>query len=223
MASTATRNKIDITHELTRRRPRSADHRAEAEAYRTLATQLGTSSSTSLLQSLSEIALDLCKAHSAGVSVLEDENGEQVFKWRGLAGRWAHYLNGGLPRHASPCGMVLDLDRTLLVSWPGREFVQVAQAQPALVEGLLAPFRILGQPIGTVWVLAHDEHRHFDAEDARVVEGLAAFAAASFMLIESLKGALDSREELVRSHARLLRTNDQLWTRLNSVESGSPK
>jgi hypothetical protein len=218
MRDTASPNRIDITDELARRRPRTPDHRAEAEAYRTLAAKLSTTSSTALLQSLSETALDLCSAHSAGVSVLEEENGEQMFKWRGLAGRWAHYINGGLPRHASPCGMVLDLDRTLLVSRPGREFVQVAQAEPPLVEGLLAPFRILGQSVGTVWVLAHDEHRKFDREDARLVEGLASFAAATFMLIESLKGALDSREELVRSHARLLRTNDQLWARLNARE-----
>ena len=215
MRNTATPNKIDITAELARRPSRTPDHRAEAEAYRTLASQLSTTSSTGLLESLSRIALDLCKAHSAGVSVLEEENGEQMFKWRGLAGCWAHYVNGGLPRHASPCGMVVDLDRTMLVSWPGQEFTHVAQAQPALVEGLLAPFRILGQPVGTVWVLAHDDQRKFDREDARLVEGLATFAAATFMLIESLNGALESREELRRSHARLLRANDKLWLRMN--------
>ena len=218
MASTTSANKIDITPELARRPRRTPDHAAEAAAYRMLASQLGTISGSALLQSLSEIALDLCKAHSAGVSVLEDENGEQVFKWRGLAGQWGHFINGGLPRHASPCGMVLDLDRELLVSWPGREFANVAQAQPPLVEGLLAPFRILGQPVGTVWVLAHDDKRKFDREDLRLIEGLASFAAASFMLVESLRGALDSREELARSHARLLRANDQLWLKLNNAQ-----
>jgi hypothetical protein len=115
--------------------------------------------------------------------------------------------------------VVVDMNRTLLVQRPGRHFPPVTQAEPELVEGLLTPFLILGQPVGTVWVLSHDEERRFDREDARIIEGLAGFAAATFMLMETLSGAIDARDELARSHARLLLSNDRLWARLNMPEA----
>jgi GAF domain-containing protein len=111
----------------------------------------------------------------------------------------------------------LDRNETMLVENPGRVFPPVAGAEPKLFEGLLAPFRILGHPVGTVWVLSHDAERKFDGEDARVLEGLADFAAAAFMLMESLSGAVNARDELARSHARLMQTNDRLWVRMNSA------
>ena len=215
----ATLQDILITDELERRTPRGPDYQAEASAYRVLAALLSTNNSTAILQKLSELALALCDAHSAGVSVLEHENGDSMFRWRGLAGCWAHYRNGGLPRNLSPCGVVVDMNRTLLVQRPGRHFPPVAQAEPELVEGLLTPFLILGQPVGTVWVLSHDEERRFDREDARIVEGLAGFAAATFMLMETLSGAIDARDELARSHARLLQSNDRLWARINTPQA----
>jgi hypothetical protein len=82
----ATLQDILITDELERRRPRAPDYQAEASAYRLLAALLSRNNSTAILQRLSELALSLCNAHSAGVSVLEHDNGNTMFRWRGLAG-----------------------------------------------------------------------------------------------------------------------------------------
>ena len=60
-----------------------------------------------------------------------------------------------------------DTNEVLLVQRPGRHFPPVAEAQPELVEGLLVPFRILGQPVGTVWALSHDDQLKFDREEPR--------------------------------------------------------
>lgn len=35
-----------------------------------------------ILQKLAETAMDLCQAHSAGISIVEEENGRPIFRWR---------------------------------------------------------------------------------------------------------------------------------------------
>jgi hypothetical protein len=214
--STVELRDILITDRLASRPSRPPDHAAETRALKELARSL--SSGGAILQNLSEVALQLCFAHSAGVSLLETDGGEQMFRWRGLAGEWAGFLNGGLPRHASPCGVVLDLNRTILVDRPGRHFVHVAEAQPELVEGLLAPFQVLGETVGTVWVLSHTEARRFDREDARIVESLAQFAGAAYLVLESLMRAWEMGDELSRSNSRLMKTNEKLWAKLAEAQ-----
>ena len=46
----------------------------------------------------------------------------------------------------------------------------------------LIPFHVEHKPIGTVWVVAHDEARKFDQEDERIIKTLAEFASASWQL-----------------------------------------
>lgn len=77
--------------------------------------------------------------------------------------------------------------------------------------------RSLGEPVGTIWVLAHDDERHFDAEDARLLEALAQFASAAYVLRSSQIAALEARDELVRANERLRRTNGRLWNKLSEV------
>jgi hypothetical protein len=40
-----------------------------------------------VLQRLAELLLDLCNAHSAGVSILEEENAREVFRWHAIVTR----------------------------------------------------------------------------------------------------------------------------------------
>ena len=98
-----------------------------------------------------------------------------------MAGQWAHLVwDTTTPRDFGPCGTVLDRNTTLLFSNAHRHYVQFAGVLPLLVEGLLVPFHVKGKPVGTVWVIAHDESRRFDAEDQRVLESLATFAATAY-------------------------------------------
>ncbi|HYV20037.1 MAG TPA: ATP-binding protein [Verrucomicrobiae bacterium] len=135
----------------------------------------------SLLQTLAETALTLCRAHSAGVSLL-DQAGGGVFRWRGAAGVWAKFLGGSMPRDESPCGVVLDRDRALLMSHPERHFLYEGEAPP-LTEVLLIPFHHEGKAVGTVWLIAHDDTRRFDAEDLRLMTRLSRFAATAYHLL----------------------------------------
>ena len=152
----------------------------------TLAQTLA-SSPENILQQLVESALELCPAQSAGISLLEEENGRKIFRWHALAGQYAPHQWGTTPREFSPCGTVLDNDRVELMVHLDRHFTYFAQVEPRITEALLVPFHVSGEAVGTVWVVAHEETRQFDAEDARVMTTLAEFAAAVY---QSYSGAL---------------------------------
>ncbi len=207
-------NAILATADIARRGAREPDHAAENRALRMLATELENPDGD-VLSRLCACAMELCAAHSAGVSLVEMDGFETVFRWYGIAGRWEKYRGGSMPRDASPCGTVLDRNETLLMDRPGQYYPRVAEADPAPMEALLAPFHLLGQPVGTVWVLAHDGTRHFDAEDVRLVESLARVAAAAYLARSEIRLALEARDEALRANDRLRRTNARLADKLD--------
>ena len=53
----------------------------------------------------------------------------------------------------------------------------------------MIPFYVGGEAVGTIWVVAHDESRRFDAEDLRVMTNLGTFAAAAYQTLLSLNAA----------------------------------
>ena len=130
--------------ELSRRPSRPPDHVAENRALVALAEGMAASPD-SILQQLADTALTLCRAHSAGLSLLEEEDQWRYFHWRAVAGRWAPHLGGGTPRDFGPCGTVLDRNQALLFSHPERDFPYFGEVSPLLEEGLLIPFLRQGE------------------------------------------------------------------------------
>lgn len=126
-----------------------------------------------VLQTFAEHALDLCRAGSAGVSVEErGPDGVLRFRWRACAGRFAPYLGGTMPRHFSPCGVVLDRAAPQLMVEPVSYYPYIAEL-PHIHEALLVPVRCGGTIGATLWVCSHDPDRVFDRGDADVLERLA--------------------------------------------------
>ena len=75
-----------ITEELSRRSPRQPNLRAENQAMRSLAQQL-TQTPEKMLQHLVDLAVELCDAGTAGVSLVEAQpDSEAVFRWVAMAG-----------------------------------------------------------------------------------------------------------------------------------------
>ncbi|MGY3505111.1 PAS domain S-box-containing protein [Bradyrhizobium sp. USDA 4471] len=68
----------------------------------------------------------------------------------------------------------------MICSHPEVNFPYWEPIRPVLEEGLLIPFYIKTEAVGTIWVVAHDISRRFDAEDLRVMTSLSAFAAAAY-------------------------------------------
>jgi PAS domain S-box-containing protein len=148
----------------------------------------------SILQKLAETALALCGAQSAGISLLDDTR--KNFYWPAVAGQWACYLGAGTPRDFGPCGTALDRNVPLVFSHPERVFTYLAEVKPYLDEGLLVPFHVDGEAVGTIWIVMHDKTRGFDAEDMRVVRGLADFAGAAYQSFLASTKVRDSERHL---------------------------
>ncbi|WNZ26977.1 response regulator [Leptolyngbya sp. NK1-12] len=179
---TVTLNDILITAELWQRVPRQPNWQAEAQAMQTLARQMAANATT-LLQTLVDLAVELCQAGTAGISLLESGETEAgLLRWAVLAGTLAHHVGDTTLRSFSPCGACLDHGTPQLFSYPERHFTYLQAAHTPIVEGLVLPLVADGQTLGTIWVLSHDEQRHFDLEDMRIITSLADFAVAARLL-----------------------------------------
>lgn len=206
-----------ITAKLAQRPSRDPDFAAESAALVGLmkGLQEASTSKANILQSLAEVALELCRAHSAGVSIEDEEKGHRVFRWHGAAGRWAALVRDTAPRTSSLCSMALDRDVPLLMAHPERYFDYPNTDLPPLAETLLVPFAVDGTTVGTVWVVAHDGSHHFDREDVRLLTSLSEFAAVAFQVLQrtkQLQHALSQERggsELLQAiSAGLIREND---------------
>jgi signal transduction histidine kinase len=173
------------TQELNSRPARQPDPEAVTGALVRLGHTMAESPER-VLQQLVDTALELCHAQSAGLSLLEEENGRKIFRWHGVAGESAPYRWGTTPREFSPCGTVLDTDQMQLMSQLDRHFTYFSQVRPRISEALLVPFHVAGEAVGTIWVISHDPARRFDAEDARVMATLGEFAAGAYQTVSAL-------------------------------------
>ena len=168
---------IIATHELTCRPHRVADYRAENRLLQIVAAQLGKPHQK-LLDRLVESAKTLCRAGSAGLSLIDkDSSGGDIFRWVAMAGVYRKFVGGTTPREFSPCGTCLERGAPQLYRTPARYFKYLGAVQPPIYEGLVVPISIGKEKLGTIWIVSHDEKRAFDAEDARIMTSIAAFLA----------------------------------------------
>ena len=203
----ATLEDILVTAELSARPRRVPDYCAESFALAGLAEALAQDPK-SIHQRLVDAALTLTGAGSAGLSLLDSEPKEPVFRWIATAGGFAEYLGTTMPSDFSPCGLVVSANGAMLMQEPVRMFPYIQGLKHPVSEVLLVPFRQGQRAIGTVWVASHSQDKLFDAEDLRVVEGLALFAGAAsnnMRLVEELERANRQKDVFLASVAHELR------------------
>lgn len=219
---------ILCTEELERRPSRPPDYRAENRALTRLVQALADEPLT-ILQTLADTILEVFQTGSAGVSVLNRE--ETQFVWAAIAGGWKPLLGGGTPRDFGPCGDVVDRNAPLLFQHWERRYPYLLEATPLAEEGLLVPFSVAGRPVGTIWAIAHDNRRKFDAEDLRQLETLGRFAAAAYQSVEienaeaARRAALNLMEDAVQSSQTVEALNRELRDserRLHTMIDGLP-
>ncbi|MGC2467071.1 MAG: PAS domain S-box protein [Candidatus Acidiferrum sp.] len=180
---------ILCTEELHRRPSRPPDHEKENRALVALAQALADSPGT-ILQTLADTILEVFQADSAGLSLLTTHDGGKRFYWPAIAGRWNLHIGGGTPRDFGPCGDVLDRNMPLLFRHFERRYTYFQPVTPPVEECLLVPFYVEGKAVGTIWAIAHDDRRKFDAEDERLLSSLGKFASSAYQIhgaLESLK------------------------------------
>ena len=81
------------TAELNTRPTRAPDFEAENRALVTLAKDMA-GAPRDILRRLAETALQLCRAGSCGVRVIESDGGAGVFRWHALVGGLSDHLWG---------------------------------------------------------------------------------------------------------------------------------
>ena len=187
---------VIVTSQLSLRPSRPPNYRAEIQTIKML-VNIMSETPDAFWQRLAEAALQLCRAGTAGVSLLDTEDGAEVFRAEAVAGVLSGHLNSTIAR-ASPFGAAIDRDGTQLMYRPER-FFSALRFEPPIVEALIIPFRVQNRPAGTVWVIAHDDGRNFDREDERIGKTLASFAAAGWHLRSARRNAEPATERDRRS------------------------
>jgi len=175
---------ILCTQELRNRPSRSPDYETENRALVALASALADSPRT-ILQTLADKVFEVLHADSAGLSLLTED--EKRFYWAAVAGAWRLRIGAEAPRNFGPCGDVLDHNVPMLFNHWERRYPYLSSAMPLADEGLLVPFYVNGKAVGTIWAVAHDNRRKFDAEDLRLLERMSRFASAAYQTVESLE------------------------------------
>lgn len=190
------------THLLNQRVSPPADVESENAALYAIANELANNPQATL-EVLVQVALKLCGAGSAGVSLLEPrKDGSAVFRWVALAGEYSQHLGGTTPADFSPCGTTLARGAPQLFSHPERFFVYFQEARPLIVEGLVVPLRA-GEVVGTLWTVSHSEETRFTQEDVRVTTSLAGFTAAAIAVQHSRLRAEQNEHALTAANESL--------------------
>lgn len=195
---------VMCTEELARRPARPPDHETENRALASLAQAMADSPRT-FLQALADTILEVLQTDSAGLSLLTTSDGGKRFYWPAIAGAWRPHVGGGTPREFGPCGDVLDRDAAQLFQHFERRYSYLLPATPPAVEALIVPFHVQGVAVGTIWAMAHDDRRRFDAEDRRQLENLGRFAAVAYHVLglqtseDSRRAALNLMEDAVQA------------------------
>jgi two-component sensor histidine kinase len=190
-----------ITDELRRRRPTKTDYLREKLALQDLALQMADHPAE-VLPRLVSLAMELCQADSAGISLYEAQPGSRgIFRWHHLTGRLAVFAGATTPRDFSPCGVCLDERTPILMAHAERFYPWIAEAGITVPEVLLVPlFERTEVPLGTLWVVG-DEGKQFDGGHSRVMSELAGFAGIAMRMIvqaKALQEAVEQQETLTR-------------------------
>jgi hypothetical protein len=172
---------IDILHDPTfaARRLHTRDAAVQMAGLQRLAHAFVESPET-ILQQLVNSAVDLCGADSAGISI-EKEDGDDTnfYHWIATAGAYSGFLDAILPRYPSACGVCLQRGRPQIFRVDQDFFDILGVSAPLVTDGILLPWQV-DNTRGTIFVMAHGRSEAFDAEDARLMQMLADFAAMGF-------------------------------------------
>jgi signal transduction histidine kinase len=200
---------ILCTEELRRRPSRPPDYQKENGALLALSNALADTPRT-VLQTLADTILEVCQSGSAGISLLSSDDGGKRFCWPAIAGMWKPHIGGGTPRNFGPCGDVLDRNTPLLFGNIARRYTYFQPVTPAVEEALLIPFYVEGKAVGTIWAVAHDPRRKFDAEDERVMLSLGRFASSAYQILASLDALNVEMAQREKAEASLRLSNAKL-------------
>jgi two-component sensor histidine kinase len=175
-----------------------------------------------------ETALRLCKAGSAGMSLLRSsETSQKTVHWEAISGALASHDGSDATRDFSVCGLCLEAGMTILLSRPERVFTYLRETRPSIVQDLIVPsYEHASQPLGTLWIAHHDSVSQFSSDDARMMEQLAGQLILALRLLEQARehrhalDLLESHRTAQRALAHALAEELSRRERAEASESG---
>ena len=193
------------SRKLRSRRHRAAKRQSESQAFRILARVMANSP-RQLPDALLQLALELCRAGTAAISLVETLPGsEPTFRWTNLAGLLKEQGGFALGEFSAR-GVSLDRKAPQVFLYPARHFPFLNQLPVPVVEAIVVPLTGAG-PTGAIWIFSHDEGMVFDSEDVRLLTGLADFTSSALGVIELLdaegSARLRAAHEIARQAAEL--------------------
>jgi two-component system CheB/CheR fusion protein len=159
-------------------------------------------------------ALRLCRAGSAGISLLGAEGDEAVVHWPAVAGVASGQVAGTAPAAGLLCGLAISRAETMLLADPGEHYPMLASITPPVTEAICVPIQAEGRIVGTLWAMAHDHGTVFDATDARILRTLGHFVAAR---LASTGGVRHELEKLKLAQAALAKSEENFRTLAESL------
>jgi signal transduction histidine kinase len=187
--------------ELRARPHRTRDLGTESKAFRILARVMANSP-RELPDTLLRLALELCRAGTAGISLCETlPDSEPIFRWTSLAGLLKEHADGFALRNVSPCGVPLDRKAPQLFLYPARTFPFLNLLPVPVVEALVVPLTGTG-PAGAIWIFSHDEGIVFDSEDFLLLTDLADFTSSALRGLQLLDAERSARLQAANEIAR---------------------
>lgn len=166
---------VVATAKLRGRNSRAPNLTLENDALHRLARAV-TKDPLNLIEDILSVAVRVCDADSAGLSVYDrDKPGH--FRLLRVTGRMSKLSGTSVPIENSIGGFTLSTGETQLLTYPERHFLQGVDVSPSLVELLIVPVAAESAAFGALWIVSHGNEKFFDLEDVRVMNSLAAFAA----------------------------------------------
>jgi GAF domain-containing protein len=180
--------------ELRRRPTRAPEYERESRALLRLA-RAQTGPRDVLLQTIVDAALELCCAASAGISLVEELDGNRYFRWLAVAGEVAALRGHITAWKDCPCGVALELRESLLFVDPLKTFEALRGGPAHIPEGLVVPIETDAAQLGAIWVMSHSDDCRFQSEDVRLLSSLSAVAGSALMVMNARdQNANDSRQ-----------------------------
>jgi len=132
---------------------------------------------------------------------------------------WKPHIGSGTPRNFGPCGDVLDRNAPLVFNRFQRRYTYFASVAPQMEEAILIPFHVAGEIRRTIWAVAHNDRRKFDAEDLRKLKSLGRFASAAYQVTKSLNVLEKDGAVLRESERRFREIIDALPTAIYTTDA----
>lgn len=157
-----------------------------------------------VLNRIVDVAKNLVSAKFAALGVPDGQGGLDTFLYRGLSKEQADKIPH-LPEGKGLIGEMLRESRSIRVAQMGSDprSAGFPEGHPGMTSFLGVPIAAYGRPLGQIYLTDKEEDGEFTEDDQRLIEMLAAHAAAAIENAHLYRQVLSSEEELTQRNEEL--------------------